>query len=394
MSLTPTPIKEFALGIYDGPHATPKKSDSGHIFLGIKNVTPDGRLDLSDIKFVSKEEFPKWTKRVTPTQGDVVFSYEATLHRYALIPEGFDGCLGRRMALVRPNPEKILSRYLHFYFLSPKWKGYVDTKVIVGATVNRLPIKDFPDFEISVPNIEEQSRVVDVLSAYDDLIENNRRRIALLEKSARLLYREWFVELRFPGYEHTRIIDGVPEGWQERVLNDIAVIIMGQSPKSEFYNNTGDGLPFHQGVTNYGERFLEHKMYCIKTTRIAEPKDIICSVRAPVGRLNITLDKIILGRGVSAIRSKTKNQSFLFYQLKNFFFKEDILGSGAIYASVTKKDMENITLLIPPEKLRIDFEDISKSIDDQVINLTRQNIQLKKARDILLPRLMNGEISV
>jgi len=86
MSYVSAPIKDFVRGIYDGPHATPKESNAGRIFLGIGNVTPEGRLDLSEIKFVSEEEFPKWTKRVTPTSGDVVFSYEATLHRYALIP--------------------------------------------------------------------------------------------------------------------------------------------------------------------------------------------------------------------------------------------------------------------------------------------------------------------
>ena len=101
------PIKEYSIGIYDGPHATPAEADEGPIFLGIKNITEDGRLDFSEIRHVSEQEYPRWTKRVIPKAGDLVFTYEATLHRYALIPDGFRGCLGRRVALVRPNPELV-----------------------------------------------------------------------------------------------------------------------------------------------------------------------------------------------------------------------------------------------------------------------------------------------
>lgn len=114
----PRPIKDYCLGIYDGPHATPKESSDGPIFLGIKNITDDGRLDFSEIRHVSEEEFPKWTRRVTPQANDVVFTYEATLHRYALIPENFRGCLGRRVALVRPDPNQVDSHYLLYFFLS------------------------------------------------------------------------------------------------------------------------------------------------------------------------------------------------------------------------------------------------------------------------------------
>jgi len=114
------PIRDYCLGIYDGPHATPQDAEDGPVFLGIKNITPDGQLDFSEIRHVSENEFQKWTRRVVPGPGDVVFTYEATLHRYALIPEGFRGCLGRRVALIRPNPLLADSRYLLYYFLWTK----------------------------------------------------------------------------------------------------------------------------------------------------------------------------------------------------------------------------------------------------------------------------------
>nr|MDT0253731.1 restriction endonuclease subunit S [Endozoicomonas sp.] len=258
MSLVTAPIKDFSLGIYDGPHATPKEATEGHIFLGIKNVTPEGRFDFSQINYVSDEEFLRWTKPVTPKAGDVVFSYEATLHRYAVIPEGFDGCLGRRMGLVRPDTTKLLPRYLHYYFLSPVWQRYLETKVITGATVNRLPIKDFPDFLINVPNIDEQKNIVETLSSYDDLIENNRRRIQLLEESARLLYQEWFVHLRFPGHERVKVVDGVPEGWKKNPLGNVVTLHYGKALKAE--NRVTGDFPVYgsSGIVGTHEKALAH----------------------------------------------------------------------------------------------------------------------------------------
>lgn len=100
MITTIIPIKDICVGIYDGPHATPPAANSGGVFLGISNITKNGHLDLSNIKYISEEYLPKWTKRVTPQEGDIVFSYEATLNLYAIIPKNFYGCLGRRMALI------------------------------------------------------------------------------------------------------------------------------------------------------------------------------------------------------------------------------------------------------------------------------------------------------
>lgn len=111
------PIESLCTGIYDGPHATPPKSDSGAVFLGISNFS-NGRLDLSNIRYISEDDLPRWTKRVTPKAHDIVFSYEATLNLYAIVPEGFYGCLGRRMALMRPDESKVDYRFLYYYMYS------------------------------------------------------------------------------------------------------------------------------------------------------------------------------------------------------------------------------------------------------------------------------------
>ena len=246
----------------------------------------------------------------------------------------------------------------------------------------------------TLPTLEQQRRKGRILSAYDDLIENNRRRIVLLEESARLLYREWFVHFRFPGYEHVKITNGLPDGWKRRMLVELAEVIMGQSPKSQFYNEAGEGLPFHQGVTDYGFRFISHRIYSTAVTKLAEAGDILVSVRAPVGRINVTRDKIILGRGLAAIRSRTDNQSFLFYVLKSHFFAEDIIGTGAIFAATNKKELESQTVVEPSKRVLAMFEKRAREIDRQITNLTAQNEKLAQARDLLLPRLMNGEITI
>jgi type I restriction enzyme S subunit len=239
-----------------------------------------------------------------------------------------------------------------------------------------------------------QRRIVDTLSAYDDLIENNRRRMALLEEAARQLYREWFVRFRFPGHEHTRITNGVPEGWGRVRLGELSEVTMGQSPDSEHYNEDREGLPFHQGVTDFGDRFVTHRVYSTALNRVAQAGDILCSVRAPVGRLNVSLDKIVIGRGLAALRSKTGHQSLLLQQLRAHFFKEDLIGGGAIFVSVTKKEFSAQELLEPPERLKRAFEEMTVPCDDQIRVLHLENRQLRTARDLLLPRLMSGEIAV
>jgi len=222
---------------------------------------------------------------------------------------------------------------------------------------------------VRFPNPREQERIVSILSAYDDLIENNRRRIQLLEQAARLLYKEWFVHFRFPGDEHVKIADGVPEGWVRKYLEDVAEITMGQSPKSQYYNEDGIGLPFHQGVTKYGIRFPTNKIYCTIESRIAESGDILFSVRAPVGRINITLDKIVIGRGLAAIKSNCEQQNSLFYQLKNYFHKEDMMGGGAIFAAITKKDLHRLELLMPRRQHVEMFQEHVTPIDRQIETL-------------------------
>lgn len=268
-------------------------------------------------------------------------------------------------------------------------------KSMVGASGRQRADRGVVEnLTIPFPDLDTQKYIAEILSAYDDLIVNNNRRIALLEEAIHRLYREWFVHLRFPGHEQTPVVAGVPEGWEKRPMGEVCDLTMGQSPKSEFYNTYGEGLPFHQGVKDFGTRFVTHNTWCTQPNRIAEPGDILFSVRAPVGRINVASDKLIIGRGLAAIRNKRNFQSFQLYQLKTQFFKEDMIGGGAIFASVTKKQLSQQLLLVPSDKILEDFECIAAPVDQQIANLSTQNIKLAEARDALLPRLMNGSLPV
>lgn len=248
-----------------------------------------------------------------------------------------------------------------------------------GCAVPIINKGDFENIDVPFPPLPVQRRIADILSAYDELIENNRRRISILEEMARLAYHKWF---------------GVTEQGRTATLGEIADVVMGQSPESKTYNANGEGLPFHQGVTGFCFRYPQNEMWCTAGTRFAEEGDILFSVRAPVGRINVAGERIVIGRGLSAIRTKSGCQSWLFYALKHHFSKEDMIGVGCIFASTTKKELLSVNLPFPTDAEIVAFEKIAEPIDAQIKVLSKQNVTLAIARDMLLPRLMKGEVNL
>ena len=262
----------------------------------------------------------------------------------------------------RPKNESIDNLYL-YYFMKTEFIKQSMINSMVGATGRQRVNNDvFKSIEVNFPNKEKQREIGKILSAYDDLIENNQKQIKLLEEAAQRLYKEWFVDLRFPGYETTPIIDGVPEGWVEKNLSDIAEVVMGQSPKSEFYNKNNEGLPFHQGVANFGERFVLDDIYTTSFNRTANHKG--------------------------------SYQSFLFYLLKERFFKDNLLGNGSIFASISKDELLTQKFVIPSEYLVKKYNQITENIDLKIYSLDTQIKILVEARDRLLPKLTGGELEV
>ena len=344
--------------------------------------------NLSQMRFESDEQ-----ERYGLKYGDLVICEGGEPGRCAIWKDQIPN-MKIQKALHRVRVHDCLDyRYLYYWFLYAGQTKALE-QYFTGATIKHMPGEKLKSICIDFPPKEVQQRISEILWPIDSLIENNQKQIKLLEEAAQRLYKEWFVDLRFPGYQNIKIVDGIPEGWKVRCLSEIADVLMGQSPKSEFYNLDRNGLPFHQGVGSYGTRFVKDSTYSTSYTRIAEPGSILFSVRAPVGRLNITKNKIVIGRGLAAINHKTGMQSYLFYLLKERFFKDNIIGNGSIFASISKDELLEQKFIIPINGLVKAFNNIAKSIDGKIAILVDQTTLLIEARDRLLPRLMNGDIEI
>lgn len=372
-------IKDICTGIYDGPHATPPLSDTGAIFLGISNFN-NGRLDFSDIRYISEDDLPKWTKRVIPQKNDIVFSYEATLNLYAIIPEGFRGCLGRRMALLRVDETKADYKFLYYYFYSDAWRATVNENIVLGATVDRIPLIKFPDFPVELPPLETQHRIADILSAYDDLIENNQKQIKLLEEAAQRLYKEWFVDLRFPGHENTKIVDGVPEGWSRGLLKELISVNYGKDHKK---------APDDGNIPVYGSGGLMRK--CNKSLFSGEavliPRKGSLNNIMYVDETFWTVDTMFY-----ATMKQPHTAIFVYFFVKAFDMYS--MNVGAAVPSMTTKILDAMDVVIPDKETLEKFDKCAKTYFNKIKTLKGQNERLKTARNLLLPKLMNGKVEV
>ena len=377
---------------------TPKRSVKRYFQGNIAWAIPtditklNGAFYIDDTEtHISEEALSKSAARLLPP-GTVLWTSRATIGKVAIsrIPiatnQGFANFLCK---------EEVNNLFLAYYLRL--MKDYL-ISLGTGTTFLEVTKARLLDVEISLPPLPTQRKIAAILSTYDDLIENNTHRIKILEDMTQTLYQEWFVHFRFPGHENLPMVGSplgpIPKGWRVKKLGEICDVLMGQSPKSEFYNEVGEGLPFHQGVTDFGQRFPTDRVYCTIQKRIAEDGDILFSVRAPVGRINVANKRIVIGLGLSAIRSKNENQAFILQQLKDKFQQEDTMGSGTIFNAITKSDLLNVQLLEPPKSIVINFEEIAKLISLQLANLTIKNTNLQKNRDLLLPKLISGEIDV
>ncbi|MCP5245885.1 MAG: restriction endonuclease subunit S [Burkholderiales bacterium] len=366
-----------------------------HPYIRARDIR-EGKINFTDPKYISDDTHQKISRYIV-NEGDVIITIVgANIGDVAYVTKEFDGAnLTENAVKISAKRELLDSRFLKYALLPEYAKEYMQI-VASGAAQGKLGLYKIKKLPIPYPPLPIQKKIAGVLSAYDDLIENNLKRIKLLEELAQITYEEWFVRLRFPGHETTPVNPetALPEGWERLKLGDTCNLTMGQSPKSEFYNTTGEGLPFHQGVKDYGFRFPTNTYWSTEGTRYAEHGDILFSVRAPVGRLNIATEKMILGRGLAAIRHKKNAQGYICCLLKKQFFEEDMMGGGAIFNSVTKNDMLRIETVEPDQATLEKFSVFADATDREIENLHNQNQRLREARDILLPRLMTGMIDV
>jgi len=386
----------------------------GKPYIGLEHIEQQ-TLQLSGVGRSSETQS---TKKVFKS-GDILFGTLRPYFRKVVRPK-FDGVCSTDIAVIRPT-QKGDGDFLKYFIANQDFIDFA-SNISSGTRMPRANWKTLQKTEWTLPELGEQNKIGDVLSAYDDLIENNTKRIKILEQIAQAIYKEWFVYFRFPrlrrgfggqaGHEKAKsrserssatgikMIDSktefgkIPEKWKIGRLSDLAKVTMGQSPSSDFYNETGEGLPFHQGVTNFGFRFPTTTTYSTEGARKADKGDILFSVRAPVGRINVASIDMIIGRGLAAIKSVSGNQSFLLYYLKYLFQTEDLIGGGAIFASVTKNDLNNFSVVIPNTSTIEKFESLIHPLDELILNISNKHLILKNSRDLLLPKLVTGEISV
>ena len=400
------PIKALYDGLYDGPHATPKPSDSGPVFLGIKNVTDDGRLDLAEIRHIAEDDYAAWTRRVEPHPGDLVFTYEATLNRYALIPNGFRGCLGRRMALIRTDPRKVDVRFLLYYFFTEEWRAVIRKNMLTGATVDRIPLTSFPKFPVKAPPLSVQQRIADVLSAYDVLIENSRRRIRILETMARSLYREWFVEFRFPGHENVpRVassIGDIPKGWEVKRLPEcvdvnprVVVPRNGKKPFVPMGCLANDSMlitDIELRDGNSGAKFQNGDTLFARITP--------CLENGKTGFVQFLLDAKAVARGSTefiVLRSRTLTPEFVYLLARSDEFRNRAIKSmtGASGRQrVQERCFDDFGITHPPHALLDRFSGIVEPSFRLIQDLYLQIDNLRRTRDLLLPRLLSGQVAL
>ena len=398
------PIKELYEGLYDGPHATPKPSDKGPVFLGIKNITDDGSLDLSDIRHIAEEDFSSWTRRVRPRSGDLVFTYEATLNRYAVIPEGFKGCLGRRMALIRPDSNKIDVRFLHYYFFSSAWRTVIQENTLTGATVDRIPLTKFPEFPDRVPPLTEQKRSAGILSAYDELIENSQRRIKVLETMARNLYREWFVHFRYPGHENTPLIPSplgeIPEGWEVRAFTEVANVLSGGTPKTDVPEYWDGEIPFFTPRDAPGCFYVQDTDKHVTDLGLSKcaseyypPDTVFITARGTVGKVVLPSVSMAMNQSCYALQGKDGvTQRFLFLMtLQQVDYLKTNTG-GATFDTIVVDTFRRMQVVKPSVEIISKFTRKVDAVFEQINTLQRQIQNLRKTRDLLLPRLLSGQI--
>lgn len=388
-------LKDIAQ-VIDSLHITPTYADFGYPMVRVTDIK-FGYLKIDNCLKVDESVYKKFSKKHIPAIGDLVFSRVGSLGITSYVGSNDKFCLGQNTAFIIPNTK---NRFLYFWLTSSFGKSEIDKKT-TGASQKTISLESIKNFEICLPPNTEQDNISHTLSRYDDLIENNEKRIKILESMAQKLYTEWFIKFKFPGHEKVEMADSgnpdfgfIPEGWAIKKLVDIAFLVMGQSPTSDNYNQVKEGLPFHQGVADFGSLYPVDRIWSRNGNKFAEHGDLLFSVRAPVGQMNISNKKIILGRGLSAISHKDNLQSLLCLMFMNKFTQKDMIGNGAIYKSVNKNELESLFFVVAKKETQTEFENITSIYFKEIANLSKQNQNLKKSRDLLIPQLVGGQIEI
>lgn len=358
--------------------------------------------------FISKEHFESKLKRFEVREGDLLMTGAGTLGEIFTVPQNAPrGVINQALLRIRLNESVVTSAFFKYYF-----KYYIKAIIsrINGDSVipNLPPLTLIRNTEVDIPDTHYQIKIACVLSALDSKIELNNRINAELEAMAKTIYDYWFVQFDFPDKNgkpykssggkmvwNEELKREIPEGWEVKDLQEIAMCLMGQSPKGESYNQDGIGTPLLNGPADYENGALKGRTYTTEPTRLCQKDDLVLCIRATIGNLVYSEQEFCLGRGVAAVRANDKRLSELIYflliqEIERF----KVQATGSIIVGITKDDLIESKCLLPKDELIISFHNLIKPQFDKIRINIKENQKLTELRDWLLPMLMNGQVKV
>jgi type I restriction enzyme S subunit len=384
-------LKECCLSISDGDHLPPPKANSGIPFITISNIDSTNHLDFKNTLFVPIEYYDKLDSIRKAQIGDIIYSVVGSFGKPVLIKKNKKFAFQRHIAILRPDSSIVDSRYLYYVMLTREFYMQADS-VAIGAAQRTISLTSLRNMKVKLPSLDVQQRIATILSRYDSLIENYQKQIKLLEESAQRLYKEWFIDLRFPEHENTKIVDGVPEGWEKKKLIELVDVQYGYAFDGKLFNNNGEGMPILRirnipdGITSDYTTEETSKNYIVHNGDIVVGMDGIFHINSWSGD-----DAYLVQRACSFRPKEECMKGFIFQAIQEpiKFFEKTLV--GATVAHLGKKHIDSIEILVPNRK------ELFKSLQDifnQRQNMLYQIRHLTEVRDRLLPKLMSGEIEV
>ena len=373
-----TTLEECTDILGDGLHGTPKYTENGeYAFVNGNNLVDGEILIKKETKRVDYSQYDKYKKPLT--NRTILVSINGTLGNVGVY--GSEKIILGKSACYFNVKESVDKDFIYYIVSSPTFKQYLESNA-TGTTIKNISLKQMREYTFELPEIGEQKRISSVLRKIDEKIKNNRAINNNLEQQAQAIYQQMF-------------IDNPTPDWIEGSLSDIANITMGQSPSGSSYNEDRIGAIFFQGRAEFGFRFPTIRLYTTEPKRMAYANDILMSVRAPVGDLNVAHNDCCIGRGLAAIHSKTNHQSFVLYTMFSLKKQLDVFnGEGTVFGSINRNSLNDMPILIPADEQIEKFELIVAPMDAAIRNNYDEICCLQAVRDSLLPRLMSGELDV
>lgn len=370
-------VSEF---IVDCLHATAPTEDDGYPLIRTPNIG-FGRFDLDGVQRVSQATYETWTQRAVPQPGDLILAREAPAGNVAIVLEGQQLCLGQRTVHIRPDRTKVDPSFLCYFLLAPAQQGLL-LAAETGATAKHINMRDIRRLPLAdLPSLLDQQRIGAFLADYDDLIDNNRRRIKLLEDSVRLLFDEWFVRLRFPGHGLTAIVDSVPTGWSKVALDQVLTLQRGFDLPSQD-REAGD-VPIYgsTGIVGFHNK-----------AKVTGP-GLVTGRSGSLGEVHfVAQDFWPLNTALWVKEFKRATPLFALYLLCGMNLGQ--YNGGVSVPTLDRKVVHKAEVLLPAASIMARFEAVADDVYRQINTLTEMNHKLRAARDLLLPRLMSGELTV